>query len=431
LPCARFFQAATRRDNRQNAGVRRPLNARPRPDVAVIGLMVLFGVGAAAFFPFFSLWLKDRGLDPGDIGLVVGVMALGRIATNPVWGHVADSMLGRRDALRLSLVATVVTAFALSLVGGTLGWVVVTAFLLAAASCAIGPSIDAIALEHLGEENVQGYGRIRAWMSVGYAVASLGLGILLQLAGVSWAIPVFGMVAAVVLVWTLTVRRDTPRHTASEGRFGSVGAALRGAPRLWAFLAAVLILWTGFSAAWNFLGLRIESEGGGPLLIGLGAALGGVAEVPIMRFSSRLSGVIGLRGVFAAGCGVYATAFLLWGIVNNAVAISLLTVMEGIGFALLYTSLVVIVGRLVPSSLYATGQSIATTVAFGVATLIGGTVGGWVYENVGALAVYGGASVCALGAAVIAWVSLNAPAFTRHQKIETPIAPPPGPAAGV
>ena len=411
--------------------MRRSLKTRPRPDVAVIGLMVLFGVGAAAFFPFFSLFLKDRGLDPGDIGLVVGVMALGRIATNSVWGHVADSMLGRRDTLRLSLLATVVTATALSIAGGQLGWVLVTAFLLAASSCAIGPSIDAIALEHLGEENVEGYGRIRAWMSVGYAVANLVLGVALQAAGVKWAIPVFGMVSAAVLAWTITLQRDPPRHTASGGRFGSVGAALRGAPRLWAFLAAVLILWTGFSAAWNFLGLRIEAEGGGPLLIGLGAALGGFFEVPIMRVSSRLSGVIGLRGVFAAGCGVYATAFLLWGVIDNAVAISLLTVMEGIGFALLFTSLVVIVGRLVPPSLHATGQSIATTVAFGIATLIGGTVGGWVYQNVGALAVYAGASVCAVCAAGIAWISLNAPAFTRHQQIEAPIAPPPGPAAGV
>lgn len=413
--------------------MRRPLslNARPRHDVAVIGLMVLFGIGAAAFFPFFSLFLKDRGFDPGDIGLVVGVMALGRIATNSVWGHVADRVLGRRDTLRLSLLATVVTAFALSLAGGSLGWVLVTAFLLAASSCAIGPSIDAIALEHLGEENVEGYGRIRAWMSLGYAAANLVLGVLLQVAGVSWAIPVFGMVSGAVLLWTITLRRDAPGHTSAGGRFGSVGTALSGAPRLWAFLAAVLILWTGFSAAWNFLGLRIESEGGGPLLIGLGAALGGAAEVPVMRVSSRLSGVIGLRGVFAAGCGVYATAFLLWGVIDNAVVISLLTVMEGIGFALLFTSLVVIVGRLVPPELYATGQSIATTVAFGIATLVGGMVGGWAYQNVGALAVYGGASVCAVSAAAIAWASLDAPAFTRHQRIASPIAPPPGPAAGV
>jgi len=135
--------------------------------------------------------------------------------------------------------------------------------------------------------------------------------------------------------------------------------------------------------------------------------------------------------VFAAGCGVYATAFLLWGVVNDATVISLLTVMEGVGFALLFTSLVVIVGRLVPPSLYATGQSIATTVAFGIATLIGGTVGGWVYQHVGALAVYGGASALAVCAAAIAWISLDAPAFTRHQAIESPIAPPPGPAAGV
>ena len=44
-----------------------------RSGVAVQGLFLLFGIMVACFFPFFALFLKDRGLDERDIGLVVSV----------------------------------------------------------------------------------------------------------------------------------------------------------------------------------------------------------------------------------------------------------------------------------------------------------------------------------------------------------------------
>jgi MFS transporter, PPP family, 3-phenylpropionic acid transporter len=226
----------------------------------------------------------------------------------------------------------------------------------------------------------------------------------------------------------VTLQRDPPPHTGEGGRFGAVGDAFRHAPRFVWFLLAELFLWTGFSGAWNFLALRIEGAGGGPALVGVGAALGGVAEVVVMRNSSRLSGRMGLRGVFAAGCLVYGTGFLLWGVVDNAVAISLLTVLEGVGFGLIFTSGVVIVGRLLPRSLYATGQSMTNTVAFGIASILGGTTGGWIYQHVGPVALYAGASAFAVGAALIAWRTLTAADFTRPERIEPPLTIPPDPA---
>src|SRR5207253_6700076 len=101
---------------------------------AITGLMLLFGVGIAAFFPFLALFLQQRGLDPSEIGIAVGAMALGRVLATPVWGHIADAVLGRRDTLRLSLFATVVAGTALSLSGHALAAILVTSFVLAAAS---------------------------------------------------------------------------------------------------------------------------------------------------------------------------------------------------------------------------------------------------------------------------------------------------------
>ena len=49
-----------------------------RPAVSIQVLFVLFGIVVACFFPFFALFLKDRGLSEQEIGLVVSVMAFAR-----------------------------------------------------------------------------------------------------------------------------------------------------------------------------------------------------------------------------------------------------------------------------------------------------------------------------------------------------------------
>jgi len=175
----------------------------------------------------------------------------------------------------------------------------------------------------------------------------------------------------------------------------------------------MLFVWTGFNAAWNFIGLKIAQGGGGPLLIGLGAALGGLVEVPVMRRSSRFTRRVGLRPVYVAGCVVYATGFLLWGLVESPTIVSVLTVFEGVGFALLFTSAVVAIGRMLPNTLYSTGQSLAFTVGFGIAPILGAGVGGWVFDRFGTVTLYLGASVLALVGGVIAWSALSAPTLAH------------------
>jgi hypothetical protein len=83
------------------------------------------------------------------------------------------------------------------------------------------------------------------------------------------------------------------------------------------------------------------------------------------------------------------------------------------GFAFLFTTSVVIIGRLMPPSLYSTGQSMVATVGFGIAPILGAGIGGFVFERFGDVTLYVGASVLALAGAVAAWLSLSAPAVSE------------------
>jgi MFS transporter, PPP family, 3-phenylpropionic acid transporter len=386
---------------------------KPRvSDAAQIqGLFLCFGLAIAAFFPFLALYLERyHGLDASRIGVVIACCAAARMVANPFWGHTADTRWGRLNVLQICLAGSAVAALLLNVHWAFAG-IVLTAAIHSAFFVGPGPNIDALALAHLGQKRMSEYGRIRGWESLTYAGACLVFGLILERYGMGWAMPLFAISALLVLVWSTTLERDRPTKLEGHGRLGSVGAVFREAPRFWGYLAAALLVWIGFNAAWNFLALRIADNGGGALLIGLGTALGGVIEVPTMRSSSRLQRRLGLRRVYMLGCVVYALGFLLWGSVSNPTVLSVLTMLEGVGFSLLFTTGVVIIGRLLPSNLYSTGNAVSAMVGFGIAPIIGAGIGGFIYQQLGAPVLYGSASALALSAAVVAWFALNTPAL--------------------
>jgi PPP family 3-phenylpropionic acid transporter len=391
--------------------MKRTTSAGVSPAAAVLGLFLTFGLIVASFFPFLSIYFAGRGFNPSQIGFLLGAMAAVRIVAMPVWGHVADTRIGRRTALQLGLAGMVLFAIVASVLDSIVG-VAFGAVGIALAMAASGPNIDALALVQLGEERMSDYGRIRGWESLSYAAGCLGFGWLLDLYGVSLALPLYAAAGAVMLVWTtIAVRPDRPKERQHHGRLGAVGAVFRTAPRMWGFLASTLLVWTGFNGAWNFVGLKIKE----PLLIGVGTALGGVTEVGVMRLSSRLHRRLGLRKVYALGCLIYAAGFLLWGLVANRTIVSVLAVLEGAGFSLLFTTSILVVGKLLPPSLYSTGNSLGATVGLGIGPIIGAVIGGVVYGRLGSTTLFVGSSVLALLGGVAAMVALRTP------ELDTPL----------
>ncbi len=389
---------------------------------AIHGLFVVFGLAIAAFFPFVSLYLEGRGLRPDEIGLVIAIMAIARIISNPLWGHLGDRTVGRVRALRVGMLGLAVAALSMNLVEGLVA-ITAVMFVIAGMQVAGGPNLDAIALAHLGEERMTDYGRVRAWESMSYAAGCLAFGALLDEAGIRWAMPLYGAAALGVAAWSFTLVRDLPDRGERHGRLGTLGEVFREAPRFWGLLVSTLLVWTGFNAAWNFIALKISDEGGGPMLVGFGLALGGLVEVPTMRVSSRLQARWGLRAVYVLGCLVYALGFLLWGLVSDPRIVSMLAVFEGLAFALLFTTGVVVVGRLLPPNLYSTGNAVAGMVGFGVGPVIGAGLGGLVYERAGTTVLYVGASGLAVAGAVAAWLVLSTPSLSRPTRTVAEVEP--------
>jgi MFS transporter, PPP family, 3-phenylpropionic acid transporter len=400
---------------------------RPRPGVAIHGLFLVFGVSVAAFFPFQAAWLDEHGFKADEIGLVIAVMAATRTVFLPIWGHLADTRTGRRTALQVGALMTGVCALVLGLLHVPLA-IIVTFVILSMFMVAVGPNVDSMALTHLGESNRSEYGNIRGWESFSYAVACLVVGTILQsLGSFEMAMAMFGVSMLAVFAWAFTMPRDAPeRHEDDGGKLGAIGAVFREAPRFWLFLLALFLLWIGFNAAWSFFTLKIVDAGGGPLLIGVGAAIGGAVEFPVMRLSARLHHTWGIRNTYMLGCAVYVVGFILWGAIDDPQIVAFLTFFEGIGFGFLFTTGVVVIGTMLPSSLYSSGNSVAGVVGWGIAPIIGAGLGGIVYRQLGPFVLYMGAAALVVGAAAVAWFALSPPELSqpvRSTELQAPGEP--------
>jgi PPP family 3-phenylpropionic acid transporter len=245
------------------------------------------------------------------------------------------------------------------------------------------------------------------WASIGWGLGAVVLGAVYAGLGLRAVLPASAVGLAIIALFVS--RFGGPRaagETRAEptGRFGPVGEAFR-ARRMPTFLAGVLILATSTHAAWDFVPLRIVSGGGGAFLVGVSSGVSALVEIPFMRSTTSLASRMGLARVFAFGASVYVAAAVAWSLLSNAVAVTAIRIAIGVGFGLVYPTLVVVTGRLVPARVRNSGQALMSICSFGLAPVIGGAVGGVVYQHVGPPQLFAGSAVGVAVGAFVVWTA--------------------------
>lgn len=365
-------------------------------------LFALLGMSEATILPFFPLLLSKRGFDAAAIGAVLAAMALASVLSNPLWGWLADRRLGAETTLVLSAGAAGLLSLLLLVAPGDAAFVA-AAIALTACRAPLATLVDAIALDRLPHDGRGDYGHLRLWMSLGWALAVLVWGAVLHTGSLELIPALYAGTSTVVATWAL---RGHARARSTVRRAIAAAAPPHVVPpALLLFLGSMLLVNGAFAATWNFLALRIVDLGGGVIVVGLAASLQALAEIPAMRASPRVIRVIGHRGLYVVGCGVYAVVFALWGFMSDPIWISVAKLVAGIGFAFTYVGSVVIVDDLVPTSLRASGQGFAKAVGFGLAPVAGMLAGGALYGVAGARTMFIVAGTAAALGGAAAWAA--------------------------
>jgi PPP family 3-phenylpropionic acid transporter len=383
-------------------------------------LCCLTGGTQGFLYPFLVLLLLDSGLDSVAIGTTLGAAAFVALVSYPTWGLLADGPLGRERSVSLAaLLAAMLGACLLVVEGDPLLTGLVIA-LLPFGMAPWEPVADALVLQALGADASRRYGRFRLWTSLGWAISALVGGVLYATVGPRTIVLAF--VAGSLLLAAVTIR---PRHGRSWRRAGSttqrqpllpeLRRVLIVAPVLIPLLVATFLEWLSTGAVSNFTPLRIVDIGGSAIMVGLASALPAIVEVPLFPATGWLSEWLGLRGLYVTGFVISVVVMLVIAVAQDPLLIAIANGLGGVSYVLRYTSVVLIVGAVLPPALRATGQSMTRLVGGGLAAIVAGPFAGTVYDILGGAALF---LVCALllsVGALVAWRGLRGPAFAPRR----------------
>lgn len=351
-----------------------------------------------ALLPFWPLYLESLGFGPVQIGTLVALVMVTKIIAPNVWGWVADRRGRRMPLVRLACIAAALI-FAAVLPATRFWWI---ALLMVAYSFfwnSALPQFEAVTLNSLSGR-VERYTRIRLWGSVGFVLAVMGLGGLVDGLGAA-AIPitVLSLLACVALASLMV--RDPGAVSPAIGH-GSLLEVLR-APGVIALLAACLLMQASHGPYYTFYSIYLDQHGYAPDVIGALWALGVVAEVAVFVVMHRLVTRFGLRALFLAAFGLTALRWVMVAfLVDSTVAMIVAQLLHAASFGLYHGVAIQLVHRRFVAGHQGRGQALYSSVSFGAGGAAGALLAGYAWVGVGPTAMWLGAAALSAAALLVA-----------------------------
>jgi len=347
--------------------------------------------------PFLTLYLtSQRGIPVSQAALMVSFFGAGSFSASLTGGEVADR-LGRRPVLLISFLVAPVNMVALGL-ARSIPLVALLCLTQGFFTDLYRPAVGAAIADLVPPE-----GRTRAYgynywaINLGAAIAPVIAG---QLAHLSYLLLFLGdalttFVFGLIVLWGIQETRpaeseqSAPEHAVGgEGGRGRL-ARLGSEPLLLVFSGLSLLFGTIYMQGNVTLPVDMSAHGLGPAQYGLAIATNGalvvLLSIPFSRAVVRWPrfGTLAVSALLLGlGFGLTALSSSLW---HYALAVAIWTLGE-IGGA---TVAPTIVADLSPPDLRGLYQGVFGA-AWGLSLFSGPVLGGWVYQHMGAQALWGG-----------------------------------------
>lgn len=351
---------------------------------------LLFGA-IGALSPFLSIYYHRLGLSGKETSLLMSVMPVLLLISQPIFGPLTDKSGHRGRMLGALLVVVAATGAAVAI--GTSFWTLLP--LIAIWSFFSGPLVpiaDSIALGEVAKTGVS-YPRIRLWGSVGFLIVTTIAGMLYKWIDLRWAFVIYGLLNLVA--WRYS--RSLPAEGVTQQK--PVWPELRRLvtnPYLIIFLLLCAIMQTTQAAHSVFFSRHIEVVGGTAGTAGLAWALAALTEVPVWWVLGRVTKRTGPLPLMAVAGLVFALRWYLYSIATDPAMLVGLQLMQAFSFAIFMPTAVHVIGEFTPPELRTTGQALLMLVNGGLATVIGTLGAGYLVDLHGTAGLYRTVSSVAL-----------------------------------
>ena len=374
---------------------------------------LLFFAGIGLIMPFLSLQFKAVGYNGVQISLLNMLSALAVILTAPQYGLIFDRSKDKRLILLISLAIATVTlflipylrAFGAMLVIYTINRVIVSSSITASENLSYQVSAD-----KNGEEKA-GFGSLRMWGSLGFALTALLGGMIFQNFGLLRNSRIFLALMVATFVVLLLMPESIFRERRST-ESGETALSTRGVIKLIAkdqylLLTVVALALTDplFDGVRSFEPIFMEELGLPVSVIGLAATLSALLEMPMMLGADRLIERIGVQNLVIAILSFDLTRRLLVWIFPSGWVVFALNIMTAISFTLRLITTVHLINLRIPKQYTTTALTFVFNTLNGIMYILSNAISGVIYDAFGARQIYlVSATLCviALGCALAA-----------------------------
>jgi MFS transporter, PPP family, 3-phenylpropionic acid transporter len=352
------------------------------PAVRLAGYYCALFAAVGVNLPFWPLWLKDRGLSPGDIGLILATTYLVKMLINPLVGHVVDRRGDRRRPMMLMAMGATLAWSCFALVSEFWGILIVTvlSFSLWAGILPVGESLALM----ITQRHRLDYGRVRLWGSAAFILTAIAVGRLLveyPPAILVWLIAGALALTAVACAALPDARVPVP----ADGRAPPLKPLLTSMGFL-LFLAAGSLNQVSHTVYYAFSTIHWKAAGIADDTIGLLWSEGVIAEIVLFSMSGRVVRRMGPAGLIltAALCGA-----IRWSVLAVTTELPLLfaaQILHAATFGCAHLGAMHFIQRTIPAGLSARAQGIYAAIAMGAAPGLMSPLTGRLYESLGGYA---------------------------------------------
>ena len=365
------------------------------------GFYFFYFATLGGFLPYWSLYLKNGGFDPIEIGELSALLVGTRIIAPNLWGLIADHT---GKSLRIIRIASFFAAFLFTgfLFAENYFWFAWITIGFSFFWNAVLPQFEAVTLFHLKNEPHR-YSRIRLWGSVGFIVTVLGIGRLLDSQPVA-ILPVV-IAALLILSWWITLIIPEADDVISYGpaSFGMMKIIKK--PEVLAFFTVNILLQISHAPYYVFYSIYLKHYHYSATITGLLWALGVFAEIVLFVYMKGLLRRCTLRAILLVSLLLATGRWLIIGWCADYLGLLILAqILHAATFGGAHVAAIHLVHLYFGQQHQGKGQALYSSLSFGLGGMLGSLYSGYYWELMGSKFVYSMAAVSCGIAFVIAYI---------------------------
>ena len=360
-----------------------------------------FFVGS--FVPYWGIYLQSENFSPSSIGILLSLFQISRIVAPNFWGWLADHSGHRVKWIKLTSFLGLIGFIGIFWAKGFF-WIFLVMSALSLFTSSTLPLAESLTLAHLATTDGH-YSRIRLWGSIGFIVASLFLGYLIDLQGINILLWVLLITQAIIFFLSNTIPEAKEIHHKKNDL--PIWKIIK-TPSVVALLIGCTLMVSAHGVLYNFYSIYLKEHGYSSATIGWLWAVGVICEIFIFMLMPKILRRYSLKTILLLSLFLGVIRFILIGASPNHFYLLLIAQMfHAATFGSFHAASIEVIAYFFKGRNQSRGQAIYNSVAYGIGGTIGGLGGGYLIQYLGGQLGFMIAAISPLIGFVVIWYGLK------------------------